>query len=205
AGSSTAQPDPRITLWEAHGRWTPGKLDLSALYARGSISDLAAANAAHPGAANPVPSSFYGYFLQCAYELFEQGGYRAAAFARFERYNLGASYSGTGGPVVPTGLVPLSGSPGDLGYWPASHDRVWTAGANLYLGTQVPSIFTKSSGTASSSPELARPEPKPSSAKRKLRWRSAAPSALTCGRWLVALSSVTWKHNRCGSARLARR
>src|SRR5438105_9126502 len=41
-----------------------------------------------------------------------------------------------------------------------------------------------------------------SSAKRKLRWRSAAPSALTCGRWLVALSSVTWKHNRCGSARL---
>jgi len=137
AGSSTAQPDPRVTLWEAHGRWTPGKLDLSALYARGSISDLAAANAAHRGAANPVPSSFYGYFLQCAYELFEQGGYRAAAFARFERYNLGASYSGTGGPVVPTGLVPLSGSPGDVGYWPASHDRVWTAGANLYLGTHV--------------------------------------------------------------------
>jgi len=79
AGSSTAQPDPRITLWEAHGRWTPGKLDLSALYARGSISDLAAANAAHQ----------------------------------------------------------LSGSPGDVGYWPASHDRVWTAGANLYLGTHV--------------------------------------------------------------------
>jgi hypothetical protein len=137
AASATAQPDPRITLWEAHGRWTPGKLDLSALYARGSISDLAAANAAHPGAANPVPSSFYGYFLQCAYELYEQGGYRASPFARFERYNLGASYSGTAGPVVPTGLVPLSGSAGDLGYWPANHDRVWTAGANLYLGTHV--------------------------------------------------------------------
>ena len=39
--------------------------------------------------------------------------------------------------MVPTGLVPLSGSPGDVGYWPASHDRVWTAGANLYLGTHV--------------------------------------------------------------------
>jgi hypothetical protein len=127
----------RVTLWEAHARWTPSKLDLAALYARGTIGNTALANAANPGSPNPIPSSFYGYFVQGAYELWEQGGYRAAPFVRFERYNLGASYSGTSGPAVPTGLVPLSGSPGDLGYWPANDDRVWTAGANLYLGTHV--------------------------------------------------------------------
>jgi hypothetical protein len=127
----------RLTLWEAHARWTPSKLDLAALYARGTIGNTAPANAANPGAPNPIPSSFYGYFVQGAYEVWQQGDYRAAPFVRFERYNLGASYSGTSGPAVPTGLVPLSGSPGDLGYWPANHDRVWTAGANLYLGTHV--------------------------------------------------------------------
>ena len=38
------------------------------------------------------------------------------------------------GPVVPTGLVPLSAAPGDYGYWPQRYDRVWTFGANYYLG-----------------------------------------------------------------------
>lgn len=137
AGSGAATSDPRVTLWEAHARWTPAKLDLSALYARGSISDMGPVNAAHAGAENPVPSSFYGYFLQGAYELWEQGGNRAVPFVRFERYNLGASYSGSGGPRVPAGLVPLSDTPGDLGYWPTDHDRVWTAGANFFLGAHV--------------------------------------------------------------------
>jgi len=59
----------RLTLWEGHVRWTPGKFDLSALYARGSISDLAAANLANLGSPNPIPSQFYGYFLQAAYGL----------------------------------------------------------------------------------------------------------------------------------------
>jgi hypothetical protein len=136
-GAGGATSDPRVTLWEAHARWTPSKLDLSALYARGSISDTGTVNAAHAGAVNPVPSSFYGYFLEGAYELWEQGGYRAVPFLRLERYNLGASYAGTSGPVLPSGLVPLSEAAGDLGYWPANHDRVWTAGTNFYLGAHV--------------------------------------------------------------------
>ncbi|HLQ09452.1 MAG TPA: bZIP transcription factor [Steroidobacteraceae bacterium] len=135
SGESSAPGDPRVTLWEAHARWMPGKLDLSALYARGSISNTGPANAAHPGSPNPLPSSFYGYFLQGAYRLWEQGDYQAAPFVRWERYNLGASYAGTRGPVVPPGLVPLSG--GDFGYWPRSEDRVFTAGANFYVGTHL--------------------------------------------------------------------
>jgi type II secretory pathway pseudopilin PulG len=126
--------DPRVTLWEAHARWQPARWDLSAIYARGTISDTAEVNALNPGSPNPIPSSFYGYYLQGAYRLWEHGDYRLAPFARFERYNLGASFAGTPGPDIPSGLVPLSPTPGDLGFWPVDHDRVWTVGANFYIG-----------------------------------------------------------------------
>jgi hypothetical protein len=129
-------PTARVTLWEAHARWTQGPLDLSALYARGAIGGLAPVNAAHPGAPNPIPSSFYGGLLQAAWTPWERGEYRATPFVRFEDYQLGASYAGSAGPALPTGLVPISAQ-GDLGYWPQAHDRVWTAGANLYLGTHL--------------------------------------------------------------------
>ena len=127
-GESSAPGDPRVTLWEAHARWTPAKLDLSALYARGSISNTGPLNAAHPSSANPLPASFYGYFLQGAWRLWEQGEYRAAPFVRWERYNLGAGYAGTRGPAIPAGLLPQ---------WPRSEDRVWSAGANLYVGAHL--------------------------------------------------------------------
>jgi len=127
----------RVTLWEAHARWTPAKFDLSALYAHGSISNLGNANAANPGSPNPIPSEFYGYFAQAAYGLWEHGDYRLAPFVRWERYNMGSRYAGTAGPVVPTGLVPLSASPSDYGYWPRNQDRVWTLGANFYTTPHV--------------------------------------------------------------------
>jgi hypothetical protein len=127
----------RVTLWEAHARWTPAKFDLSALYAHGSIGNLGAANAANPGSPNPIPSEFYGYFAQAAYGLWEHGDYRLAPFARWERYNMGSRYAGTAGPVLPSGVVPLSATPGDYGYWPRNQDRVWTVGANFYTTPHV--------------------------------------------------------------------
>jgi len=129
--------DQRVTLWEAHARWTPAKFDLSALYAHGSISNLALANASNPDSPNPIPSQFYGYYLQAAYDLWEQDVYRLAPFVRWERYDMGSHYQGVAGPVVPKGLVPLSGTPGDYGYWPQNRDRVWTVGANLYTTPHV--------------------------------------------------------------------
>jgi hypothetical protein len=129
--------EQRVTLWEAHARWTPGKFDLSALYAHGSISNLGLANAANPGSPNPIPSDFYGYFAQAAYGLWESGDYRLAPFVRWERYDMGSSYAGSAGPVVPTGLVPISANPGDYGYWPHNQDRVWTVGANFYMTPHV--------------------------------------------------------------------
>jgi hypothetical protein len=127
----------RVTLWEGHARWTPGKLDLAALYARGTISNLATTNASNPGSPNPIPSQFYGYYLQGAYSLWEQDDYRLAPFVRWEYYNMGSRYEGTPGPAIPTGLVPLSGSPGDYGTWPINHDRIWTVGANFYMTSHV--------------------------------------------------------------------
>jgi hypothetical protein len=127
----------RVTLWEGHVRWTPDKFDLSALYARGTISNLASTNASNPGSPNPIPSAFYGYFVQGAYDVWQHGDYRVAPFVRWEVYNMGSSYEGTTGPVLPTGSVPLSASPGDYGIWPRNFDRVWTVGANLYATPHV--------------------------------------------------------------------
>ncbi len=127
----------RVTLWEGHARWTPGKLDLSAMYARGTISNLALANSANPGSPNPIPSEFYGYYFQGAYSLWEQDDYRLAPFARWEYYNMGSRYQGTPGPAIPTGRVPVSASPGDYGYWPINRDRVLTVGTNFYMTPHV--------------------------------------------------------------------
>jgi hypothetical protein len=120
-----------VTLWDTHVRWTPGGFDLSAVYARGAISNLAAANAAHAGASNPIPSAFYGYFLQAAYpELWTHDSYRLAPFVRYEYYNMGSAYEGVAGPVVPP---PFAGT----GTWPENYDRVWTVGANFYVTPHV--------------------------------------------------------------------
>jgi hypothetical protein len=123
----------RVTLWEGHARWTPGKFDLSALYAHGAISNLAIANASNPGSPNPMPSAFYGYFFQGAYTAWEHDEYRLVPFGRWETYDMGSRYVGTAGPVLPSGPVPLSDNPGDYGFWPVNHDRVWTVGANFYV------------------------------------------------------------------------
>jgi opacity protein-like surface antigen len=128
--------DSRVTLWEGHARWTPGKFDLSALYAHGAISNVADANLANPGSPNPIPSAFYGYFLQAAYGAWEHGDYRLNPFVRWEYFDMGSEYSGTV-PMIPTGNVPLTDSPGDFGLWPQNHDRVWTTGVNFYVTPHV--------------------------------------------------------------------
>jgi hypothetical protein len=128
--------DSRVTLWEGHARWTPGKFDLSALYAHGAISNVADANLANPGSPNPIPSAFYGYYLQAAYGAWEYGDYRLNPFVRWEYYDMGSQYAGTV-PMIPTGRIPLSNSPGDFGLWPQNHDRVWTTGVNFYVTPHV--------------------------------------------------------------------
>jgi uncharacterized small protein (DUF1192 family) len=128
---------PRVTLWEGHARWAPAGFDLSAVYARGTITNTAAANLANAGSPNPIPSAFDGYYLQAAYaDGLALERYRLAPFLRYEYYTLGAAYAGAA-PVLPAGLVPLSPGAGAYGTWPLGHDRVLTAGASLYLTPDV--------------------------------------------------------------------
>ncbi len=125
AGHKTAEfaaPDARITLFDLHGRYTPGHWDLSALYARGQISNVDALNLTFAGQPTPVPASFAGWYTQAAYQLYKSGDYTLSPFARYEQYNTAKSYSS-----VPAGL----GAPA------VADEKVITVGANLRIGEGV--------------------------------------------------------------------
>ena len=117
-----AGQDARITVYDVHGRYTPGRWDLSALYARGRISHTGALNEANIGQPNPVPSAFAGWYLQAAYQLLKAGDYTLSPFARYEQFNTAKRFDG-----VPQGL----------GVTPANDEKVATIGANLRVGEGV--------------------------------------------------------------------
>lgn len=114
--------DARVTLWETHTRWTPGNFDLSALYARGTISDTAALNATFVGNPTLIPEAFWGWYAQAAYKIRLQGTSDLSPFVRYERFNTGADYA------------PL---PAGLGVSPLPTETVWTWGANFNLNSNV--------------------------------------------------------------------
>jgi hypothetical protein len=109
----------RVTLWEGHARWTPGRWDLAALYARGSISNTAALNAPRVGSATLIPATFDGGYLQAAYRLWSHEDTALSPFVRWERYDTARRYADLG-----PGLTPAE--PGA--------ERVATAGVNLAFG-----------------------------------------------------------------------
>jgi hypothetical protein len=112
----------RVTLWDLHARWTPGRWDLSALYARGSISHTAALNTPLVGNPTLIPATLDGAYLQAAYRLWSAQDLALVPFLRWERYNTARSYADLG-----PGLTPDA----------AAAERVWTAGANLQLSSGV--------------------------------------------------------------------
>ena len=124
----------RVTLWEGHGRWTPGKWDLSALYAQGSISNTALVNAQFPGTANPMPASFYGGYVQAAYNIWQSGDQRAVPFARAERYNMGAKYEGIAPGFSAQPIQPVTA---DGQVFAKPYDNVLTLGLSYFLNPNV--------------------------------------------------------------------
>ncbi|HEY7639299.1 MAG TPA: hypothetical protein VH814_06210 [Steroidobacteraceae bacterium] len=104
---SQGQPgfdDNKLLLWEGHARWMPGAWDLSALYARGHISDTAAVNLTLVGNPVLIPQSFYGWYAQAAYVVTLPNSWTLAPFARFERVNTGADYAFIGAGLTPAAL-----------------------------------------------------------------------------------------------------
>jgi hypothetical protein len=108
-----AAPDSRVTLADLHARYTPGKWDLSAVYARGSISNSGALNASfaidNPNP-TPVPSLFSGWYAQSAYHAWKSGDYALTPFVRYEVFNTAKSFSGLDVPAGPDEKVVTLGA-----------------------------------------------------------------------------------------------
>jgi hypothetical protein len=106
-GAAQGQPGTPSTttaLWDVHARWTPWRLDLSALYTRGSISNTAALNAPLVGNPTLVPATFFGWYAQAAVRAWSEGDMALAPFVRYERFNTGASYADLGPGLTPADL-----------------------------------------------------------------------------------------------------
>ncbi len=118
ASHGQAGASARVTLWDLHTRWTPGRWDLSALYSRGSISNTAALNAPLVGSATLIPQSFDGWYAQAAYKLWTHEDYVLSPFLRYEQFNTARSFADLG-----PGLTPGAGAT----------ERAVTLGANFQV------------------------------------------------------------------------
>jgi hypothetical protein len=118
ATQGQAPASARVTLWDAHVRWTPGRWDLSALYSRGTISNTAALNAPLVGQPTLIPKSFDGWYTQAAYRLWSRGDLAVSPFLRIERFNTARSYADLGPGLTPT---------------PQPTEQVVTLGANMQV------------------------------------------------------------------------
>jgi hypothetical protein len=116
--------DARLILWDLHGQYSVGKLDLQAVYARGTWGDAArvsAALTASSGVLSPIimPGSFFGWYGQAAYHVWRKGDIDVAPFIRYEHYN---TEEGVGPGFM---LNPLNS------------ETVTTAGVNFKIHPQV--------------------------------------------------------------------
>ena len=118
ATQAQAVDKARVTLWDIHARWTPGRWDFSTVYARGTISNTAALNAALVGNPTLIPKSFDGFYVQGAYKVWSHDDYALSPFVRWEQFNTSKSYAELG-----LGLTPEAGRA----------ERVVTVGANLQV------------------------------------------------------------------------
>ncbi len=112
----------RVTLWDLHARYNPGRLDLSGVYSRGTISNTAAFNLPLVGNPTLIPKSFDGWYAQAAYKVWSNSEYSLAPFVRWEQFNTARSFAALG-----AGLTPDA----------ARTERVATIGANFNIGSGI--------------------------------------------------------------------
>lgn len=120
--AALAGADAKLTLWDVHAKYVVGGLDLQALYAKGKLSDTAQINAAAGLAAGSnmaAPESFYGWYGQVGYRVWQDGDKDLTPFVRYEEYNTQESVS--------------------AGYTidPKNDEKVTTVGVNFRLHPQV--------------------------------------------------------------------
>jgi hypothetical protein len=121
-GASQGQagtPHSRVTLWDVHARWTPGRWDFSALYARGTLSNTAALNRPLVGNPTLIPAAFDGAYVQAAIQAWSDGDLALSPFVRWERFNTASRFADLGAGLTPE---------------PAKAEQVATAGLNFAFG-----------------------------------------------------------------------
>lgn len=118
----------RLTLWDAHAKYSVSRLDLQALYAAGTLGDTDQVNAAilSSAAANgttpfAAPRSLKGAYVQAAYHVYKEDKVDVAPFVRLERYEIKQQED------------PANGLLQD----PNNFERVTTVGVNVKLHPQV--------------------------------------------------------------------
>lgn len=114
--------DSNATLWSAYAQWAPRHWELTALYAKGYLSDTADLNLTFLGDPTPVPEEFWGGYAQVAYRGWSLDSWRFEPFARYEAFNTGSAYASIG-----QGLTPKA----------RPTEKVTTLGANVYLTPNV--------------------------------------------------------------------
>jgi hypothetical protein len=117
-----AASSSRVTLWDLHARYAPGRWDFSSVYSRGTISNTATFNTPLVGSATLVPKSFDGWYAQAAYKLWSNAEYSLAPFVRWEQFNTARAFADLG-----PGLTPDA----------ARTERVATIGANFNIGSGI--------------------------------------------------------------------
>jgi hypothetical protein len=111
----------RLTLWDVHAKYSVGRFDLRALYARGTLEN---ADKVSLATGVTAPSAIDGWLVEGAYHAFQftnkWGDFDLTPFMRYERYNTQAS--------VPSGFPtdPLQGK-----------DQVLTGGLNFLINTHI--------------------------------------------------------------------
>lgn len=98
---TAGMPAAKLLMWDVHGKWNVGQLELAALYARATISNTAAWNAPLVGNATLIPSLFDGGYVQAAYKAWENPEYSLTPFVRAEWFNTGRRYADLGAGITP--------------------------------------------------------------------------------------------------------
>lgn len=106
----------RLLLWDLHGQYRTGNLDLQAVYAKGTLGDADKVSIAQGIAA---PKAFFGWYGQAAYHVWRKGDTDIAPFIRYEHFNTQEA--------VANGFTAN----------PLNNETVGTAGINFWIHPQV--------------------------------------------------------------------
>jgi len=114
----------RLALWDVHGQYSLGQMDIQAVFTRGTWADSGRVSSALTASTGDsvqiiLPSVFFGWYGQAAYHVWKSGDTDVATFIRYEHYNTQEE--------VDAGFVSN----------PADNETVITAGINFKIHPQV--------------------------------------------------------------------